>query len=80
MGGTKFLKGGDIPRRFAPLGGDIPRRFAGGGEYPRHIAPLLRGGANLLGGRISCDTGRLGNNEDEQEPGTFQVIEHYIPN
>lgn len=25
------------------------------------------------------NAGRLGNNEDEQEPGTFQVIEHYIP-
>ena len=39
-GGANILKGGDIPRRFAPLGGDIPRRFA----------PVLRGGANLLGG------------------------------
>ena len=29
----------------------------GGGESPRNIAPLLRGGANLLGGRKSCDTG-----------------------
>ena len=35
-GGANILKGGDIPRRFAPL---------------------LRGGANLLGGRKSCDTG-----------------------
>ena len=57
-GGEKFLKGGDIPRRFAPLGaiflGDSPR----GGEYPRNIAPLLRGGESPGGGgRISCDTG-----------------------
>ena len=46
MEGAKFLKGvgGNIPRRFAPLGGDVPRRFAPGGEYPRNIAPLLRGG------------------------------------
>ena len=28
----------------------MPRRFAPGGEYPRNIAPLLRGGG---GGRIS---------------------------
>ena len=29
--------------------------------YPRNIAPLLRGGeANLLGGEISCDTGKTG--------------------
>ena len=51
MGGAKFLKGGDIPRRFAPLGGDIPRRFApGGGEYPRNIAPLFRGGGAISWG------------------------------
>jgi hypothetical protein len=37
-------------------GGDIPRRFSPGGEYPRNIAPLLRGGESP-GGRISCDTG-----------------------
>jgi hypothetical protein len=49
MGGAKFLKGGDIPRRFVPLGGEIPNSPRGG-EYPRNIAPLLRGGANLLGG------------------------------
>jgi hypothetical protein len=43
MGGAKFLKGGDIPRRFVPLGGEIPNSPRGG-EYPRNIAPLLRGG------------------------------------
>jgi hypothetical protein len=59
MGGVKFLKGGDIPRRFAPLGGAI---FLG--DSPRG------GGANILGisppfwegGRISCDTGIYFNN------------------
>jgi hypothetical protein len=55
MGGAKFLKGGDIPRRFAPLGGDIPRRyrppFERGGESP--------GGANLLGGGESPVTPAL---------------------
>jgi hypothetical protein len=59
MGGAKFLRGGDIPGRFSPLGGDFPRRFAPGGEYPRNIAPLLREGGGG-GGRISCDNGMFG--------------------
>ena len=42
--GAIFL--GDSPPWGAIFLGDSPR----GGEYPRNIAPLLRGGANLLGG------------------------------
>ena len=34
-----------------PKGGDIPRVFAPGGDIPKNITPLLRGG------RKSCDTG-----------------------
>ena len=50
MGGGEIPKGGDIPRRFAPLGGDIPRRFAPGGQEYR---PPFERGANLLGGTES---------------------------
>jgi hypothetical protein len=51
MAGAKFLMGADIPRRFSPRGAIFLRDSPGGGEYPRNIAPLLRGGRISWGGK-----------------------------